>query len=113
MTASYTPKPLPGQIPAAEFKKLAAATPADVLILDVRSKSEANLGTIPGAMLIPDEELAERLAEVPKGKRIIAHCSTGVRAEMAYHKLKAAGFNAGFVKADIEFDKKGKVSIEG
>jgi rhodanese-related sulfurtransferase len=113
MTASYTPKPLPGQIPVAEFKKLAAATPADVLILDVRSKSEANLGMIPGAMLIPDEELAERMAEVPKGKRIVAHCSTGVRAEMAYHKLKAAGYNAGFVKADIEFDKKGKVSIDG
>ncbi|MDP1900563.1 MAG: rhodanese-like domain-containing protein [Rubrivivax sp.] len=108
---AYTPKPLPGEIPLAEFKKYAAATPAEVLILDVRSKSEANLGMIPGAMLIPDEELAARLAEVPKGKRIIAHCSTGVRAEMAYHKLKAAGFNAGFVKADIEFDKKGKVTI--
>ena len=113
MTASYTPKPLPGQIPVAEFKKLVAATPADVLILDVRSKSEASLGMIPGAMLIPDEELVERMAEVPKGKRVIAHCSTGVRAEMAYHKLKAAGYNAGFVKADVEFDKKGKVSIDG
>ena len=63
----------------------------DVLILDVRNTDEANAGMIKGAMLIPDEELLARMGEVPKDKRIITHCSTGVRAEMAYHKLKDGG----------------------
>jgi rhodanese-related sulfurtransferase len=112
-TVTYAPKPRPGEIAVEEFKKLAAATPAGVLILDVRNTEEAKTGMIPGAMLIPDEELAARLAEVPKGKRIITHCSTGVRAEMAYHKLKAAGFDAGFVKAEIEIDRKGSLKIKG
>jgi rhodanese-related sulfurtransferase len=110
---TYAPKPRPGEIAVEEFKKLAAATPAGVLILDVRNTDEAKTGMIPGAMLIPDEELAARLAEVPKGKRIITHCLTGVRAEMAYHKLKAAGFDAGFVKAEIEIDRKGSLKIKG
>ncbi len=91
---------------------LATATPADVLILDVRNADEANAGMIKGALLIPDEELASPAScELPKGKRIITHCSTGVRAEMAYHKLKQAGYNAGFVKGDIEIDKAGKLTI--
>jgi rhodanese-related sulfurtransferase len=108
---AYVPKPRPGSITVDEFSKLAQATPPDVLILDVRNIDEANAGMIKGAMLIPEEDLAARIAELPKGKRIIVHCSTGVRAEMAYHKLKDAGFRAGFLNADIDIDKQGKVKI--
>jgi rhodanese-related sulfurtransferase len=108
---AYAPKPRPGSITVDEFSKLAQATPADVLILDVRNVDEANAGMIKGAMLIPEEDLAARIAELPKGKRIIIHCSTGIRAEMAYHKLKDAGFKAGFLNADIDIDKQGKIKI--
>jgi len=108
---AYAPKPRPGSITVDEFSKLAQATPADVLILDVRNVDEANAGMIKGAMLIPEEDLAARIAELPKGKRIIIHCSTGIRAEMAYHKLKDAGYMAGFLNADIDIDKQGKIKI--
>jgi rhodanese-related sulfurtransferase len=109
---AYAPKPRPGEIAVEEFKKLAAATPPGVLILDVRNTDEANAGMIKGAMLVPDEDIMARMAEIPKDKRIITHCSTGIRAEMAYHKLKAAGYNVGFVKADLEIDKKGVLKIQ-
>jgi rhodanese-related sulfurtransferase len=108
---AYVPKPRPGSISVDEFNKLARGTPPDVLILDVRNQDEANAGMIKGAMLIPDEDLAARIGELPKGKRIIAHCSTGIRAEMAYHKLKDAGYKAGFLNADIEIDKTGNFKI--
>jgi len=108
---AYVPKPRPGSVPAAEFTKLAQATPADVLILDVRNPDEANAGMIKGAVLIPDEELQARMAELPKDKRIIAHCSTGIRAEMAYHKLKDAGYKAGFLNADLEIAKNGTFKL--
>ena len=108
---AYAPKPRPGSIPDAEFLKLVDKTPADVLILDVRMQDEANAGMIKGAKLIPDEELAARIKELPKDKRIITHCSTGVRAEMAYHKLKEAGYNAGFVYATVDVAKDGKVKL--
>ena len=108
---AYAPKPRPGSIPDAEFLALVKSTPADVIILDVRNADEANAGMIKGAKLIPDEELLARMSELPKDKRIIAHCSTGVRAEMAYHKLKDAGYKAGFVYADLDIKKSGEVKL--
>ena len=108
---AYAPKPRAGSLPMAEFTKLAKDTPADVLILDVRNPDEASVGMIKGAMLIPDEEIMARLAEIPKGKRIVTHCLTGIRAEMAYHKLKEAGFNAAFLNNDIEVAKDGNFKI--
>jgi rhodanese-related sulfurtransferase len=110
-TLAYAPKPRRGQIAIEEFVRLATATPANVLILDVRNPDEANAGMIKGAVLIPDEEIASRYAELPKNKRIVAHCSTGVRAEMAYHKLKEKGYDVAFVKGDLTVDKNGKLNI--
>lgn len=107
---AYVPKLRPGQIAIDEFRKLTESTPPDVLILDVRNQDEANAGMFKGAKLIPDEELANRFGEVPRDKRIITHCATGVRAEMAYHKLKERGYNVAFVKAGVEF-KSGKARI--
>ena len=54
------------------------------------------------------DDLAQKLGDLPKDKKIVAHCSTGVRAEMAYNLLKKAGFNAGYVKAKVDFDKEKK-----
>jgi rhodanese-related sulfurtransferase len=107
----YVPKPRPGEISIEEFTKIAMNTPSDVLILDVRNQDEGNAGMIKGAKLIPDEELDSRMAEVPKDKKIIAHCSTGTRAEMSYHKLKEKGYNVQFLAANVEVDKDGKFTI--
>jgi rhodanese-related sulfurtransferase len=108
---AYAPKPRAGSLPMAEFTTLAKNTPADVLILDVRNPDEASQGMIKGALLIPDDELVARLAEVPKNKRIVTHCLTGIRAEMAYHKLKEAGYNAAFLNNDIDVSKDGSFKI--
>ena len=108
---AYVPKPRPGSIPNDEFVRLATATPGDVLILDVRNTDEANAGMIKGAVLIPDEELLARMGELPKDKRIITHCSTGIRAEMAYHKLKQAGYNVGFLYATLDVKKNGTFKV--
>jgi rhodanese-related sulfurtransferase len=111
-TIVYVPKPRPGEIVIEDFKKLVANTPSDTLILDVRNRDEANAGMFKGAKLVPDEELLDRLAELPKDKQIITHCSTGVRAEMAYHKLKEKGYNCRFLNAKVEIDDKGNFKIE-
>ncbi len=108
---AYAPKPRPGSIANDEFIRLAKSTPDGVLILDVRNTDEANAGMIRGAVLIPDEELLARMAELPKDKRIIAHCSSGIRAEMAYHKLKQAGYDAAFLYAAIDVKKNGDFKV--
>jgi rhodanese-related sulfurtransferase len=111
-TIVYVPKPRPGEISVDDFKKIAANTPADTLILDVRNRDEGNAGMIKGAKLVPDEEILDRLAEIPKDKKIVTHCSTGVRAEMAYHKLKEKGYNVQFLNAKMTIDKAGNFNIE-
>jgi rhodanese-related sulfurtransferase len=111
MKVAYAPKPRPGSLPIEEFKKIAANTPADTLILDVRNQDEAKSGMIKGALLVPDEEVLARIAEIPSDKRIVAHCSTGVRAEMTYHKLKEKGYKAAFLNAEIDIAKDGRFKI--
>jgi rhodanese-related sulfurtransferase len=108
----YVPKPRPGEISFDDFTKIAKNTPPDTLILDVRNRDEGNAGMIKGAMLIPDEEIMDRLAEIPKDKKIVTHCANGVRAEMAYHKLKDKGYNVQFLNAKVEIDKEGNFKIE-
>src|SRR5574341_212444 len=108
----YVPKPRPGEISIEDFSKIAKNTPADTLILDVRNRDEGNAGMIKGAKLVPDEELMDRMAEVPRDKQIVTHCSTGVRAEMAYHKLKEKGYNCKFVNAKVEIDGDGNFKLE-
>ncbi len=107
----YVPKPRPGEIPVEEFKTIAETLPPDKLILDVRDEDEAMHGMLKGAKNIPTQEIIGRLAEIPKDKEIIVHCATGVRAEMAYHTLKDAGYKARFLNANIKIDKEGKYEI--
>jgi rhodanese-related sulfurtransferase len=109
---TYVPKPRPGEVAIEEFKKIAAAIPQDTVILDVRNRDEASTGMIKGAVLMPDEEILDRLAEIPKNKQIIAYCSTGVRAEMAYHKLKDKDYNVKFLNAKVDTDPTGKFTVE-
>lgn len=110
--AIYVPKPRPGEINLDEFKKYADKLPANVMILDVRNTDEGNAGMLKNAKLIPAEELKDRVAEIPKDKLIVTHCSTGIRAEMAYHALRELGYtNVKFLNAKMEIDKKGAYTI--
>ncbi|MFN3740242.1 MAG: rhodanese-like domain-containing protein [Thermodesulfovibrionales bacterium] len=110
-TIVYIPKPRPGEIFVDEFKQIVEALPPDKFILDVRDEDEAMQGMLRGAKNIPTQEIPKRLSEIPKDKKIIIHCSTGVRAEMAYHILKEAGYKGRFLNANIKIDKDGKYEI--
>lgn len=54
-----------------------------VTVLDVRPAEEFAAGHVPGAVNIPIDELARRLAELPKRKEIVAYCR-GPFCLMAY-----------------------------
>jgi glyoxylase-like metal-dependent hydrolase (beta-lactamase superfamily II)/rhodanese-related sulfurtransferase len=65
----------------------------EVLVLDVRSAAEydGELGHIPGARLIPLDELRSRTAELPADKPIVVVCQTGRRSGMGTVMLSKAG----------------------
>lgn len=108
---SYVPKPRPGEISIEEFKMIAENGSPDKVILDVRDADEAMNGMLKDAINIPAGQIKDRLAELPKGKEIITHCTTGIRAEMAYEDLKENGIKARFLNAVIQVDKDGKYEI--
>lgn len=45
-----------------------------VTILDVRPRDEFEAGHLPGALNIPLSELADRLAELPDAREVVAYC---------------------------------------
>ncbi|MGO9569819.1 MAG: rhodanese-like domain-containing protein, partial [Desulfomonilaceae bacterium] len=94
---TYVRKLMPGEVDIAEFREVVAKPAGELLILDVRTPKEAADGLLPNALNIPMEQLEQRISEVPKGKTLLVHCSTGVRAEMAYNILKKAGYDAKYV----------------
>lgn len=63
-----------------------------VTIVDVREKEEYNAGHIPGALLIPLSELAQRVKDVPRDTEVILVCRSGNRSQQAYDSLKQQGF---------------------
>lgn len=65
-------------------------------LVDVRTEKEFNRGHIEGAVNIPVDELRERLAEFPKGRRIDIYCEAGLRGYLANRILRQNGYNEVF-----------------
>lgn len=66
---------------------LARAQAGDVVILDVRPDVEYQAGHLPGALHIPVDELADRLAELPDDVEIVAYCR-GAYCVMAHEAAR-------------------------
>ncbi|MBX4269990.1 rhodanese-like domain-containing protein [Clostridium estertheticum] len=61
----------------------------NLIILDVRSKSEYQTGHINASKLMPPNEIASRISELEKfrGKPILVHCASGGRSPKAVNVL--------------------------
>lgn len=71
-----------------------ASMRADSVVLDMRSADEYALGTIPGALHIPAEQLRRRLDELPKDRMLIICCQIGSKAHTIQRMLELLGFKA-------------------
>ena|SRR6187455_2346514 len=64
-----------------------------VAVLDVRTPQETRLGIIPGALLIPVDELPQRARELAKDARPkLVYCAGGGRSAAACEYLAEQGF---------------------
>jgi len=64
----------------------------DIVVLDVRDKSEYDSGHIKGAILIPVNELQSRIGELSKDRKILVYDNIGIRSERAREILMINGF---------------------
>ncbi len=70
-----------------QWHELDAAIADGATVVDVRTPAEHEANAIPGSVLIPLDELRDRLAEVPAGDMVV-HCAVGLRGYVATRILE-------------------------
>ncbi len=80
-------------ITASELRDLIDAD-KPIFLVDVREPAEWEIVRIPGATLVPKDEIlrGDALAMLPQDKQIVMYCKTGVRSAETLAAVKAAGF---------------------
>jgi adenylyltransferase/sulfurtransferase len=80
-------------ITAAELKDLIDSD-KPIYLVDVREPAEWDIVNIPGATLIPKDDIlrGDALANLPQDKQIVMYCKTGVRSAETLAAVKNAGF---------------------
>lgn len=63
------------------------ANKEDFKLIDVREENEFEADNIDGH-LIPLGEIPNRMDEIPKDKKVVVHCRSGVRSANAIHFLE-------------------------
>ena len=94
-------------ISVGELKTLLDAGGDDIVLLDVRMPQEAEIATIPGAVLVPLDQIEngtaiEQVRELAAGKRLYAHCKLGGRSAKALIALKREGIEGINVTGGID-----------
>ena len=81
------------QISGAEAKALMDSE-SGYIIIDARTQEEYDQGHIPGAILIPEYEIADRAEkELPdKNQLILVYCRSGRRSKIAAEELVKLGY---------------------
>jgi len=87
--------PLAPSISPAELHRQRESGSAPVVI-DVRTPEEYASGHIPGAVNIPFDEVAERIAEVDSSHGVALYCMIGPRARKGESALLATGYEPVF-----------------
>lgn len=106
--AAQTPAQAPSQAqpaapaPASQFRLISQdallererTEEAKPLVLDVRTAQEFSAGHVPGAINLPHDQIAGRIAEIDgaRDRDVIVYCRSGRRSELALQTLKAQGF---------------------
>ena len=75
-----------------QWWQLADAIEGGAQLVDVRTADEHGAGAIPGSVLVPVDELRDRLDEL--GADVIVHCAVGIRGHTAARILAATGRRA-------------------
>lgn len=83
---------LSGKMNPLYWREMQKADLTKVMLIDVRTPDEFALGTIPGAVNIPLDDLRERLSEIPADRPLWLFCGIGLRGYLASNILKGYGY---------------------
>jgi phage shock protein E len=74
---------------------LAGAVLAKEVVIDVRTEQEFQAGHVAGALLIPHEQIKQKIAgmQIAKDDHVVLYCRSGRRSGIALDTLKSMGFS--------------------
>jgi molybdopterin/thiamine biosynthesis adenylyltransferase/rhodanese-related sulfurtransferase len=79
-----------------------AARAGDFTLLDVREPWEAEVASLPGAVLIPLASLENAIAGLDATKPVVVYCHHGIRSAVARDLLAARGFEVSHLAGGID-----------
>lgn len=82
---------LTGRVQPIQWREIGTLTP-ETLCIDVRTRDEFAMGSIPGFVNIPLDELREHLGELPHERPVVVSCAVGLRDYLASRILSQHGF---------------------
>jgi rhodanese-related sulfurtransferase len=85
---------MPSSIPQVDAAGLADVMAAGHSVVDVRQPNEYVNGHVPGAVLVPLQELPDRMAELPADRPLHLICRSGARSLAAAEFLAGQGVEA-------------------
>ena len=80
--------------PEISATELAERRDAGALVVDVRQPDEYEEAHVPGAVLIPMDEMPERVDDIPMDEPVYIVCQTGARSERVAEWLLRQGYDA-------------------
>ena len=81
-------------LPEIDVDDLARRHAAGAFVLDVRQPDEYEAGHVPGAVLVPLDQLEARAGEVPTDQPVLVICKSGGRSARAQQFLVTQGVDA-------------------
>jgi rhodanese-related sulfurtransferase len=104
----------PPMVTPQQVHELQVKKDPSLLVIDVRSPEEFAAGHVPGAVNIPHDLVASRLAEIPKDKEVVLYCRSGRRSGLAAETLEANGYkDLRLMQGDMPGWEKAGLPVEG
>lgn len=81
-------------VPEISVERLASERERGSHLIDVRTREEYEVFHVPGAVLVPLDELVERVEEIPRAGTVHVICQSGGRSRRATEYLRSLGVDA-------------------
>ena len=81
-------------VPEIDVEALAEQQAGGASVVDVRQPDEYHEVHVPGAVLVPLGELADRVGELPTDRPVLVICRSGARSARAVAFLRETGVDA-------------------
>jgi rhodanese-related sulfurtransferase len=102
------------QVQEISVAELAERLDANAVVVDVRQPDEYLGGHVPGAVLIPLNDVPERFGELPTDREVLVVCRSGGRSYVASEFLVANGVQAVNVAGGtLAWIESGREVVEG